>query len=161
MLRLRWHGTHIVYLLTKLHQRRILSGTFVLSAGAMSDYYERAVILRQKIREDFQNAFTTQGIDVLMTPTTPSGPFAIHNRQVKEDPVGMYLNDVMTIPANMAGVPAISVPAALTTSGDLPLGLQLMGARRMEDKVLQVANALEQHAQFASLVPDRVYEARR
>ncbi|GAB9471595.1 hypothetical protein Gpo141_00008799 [Globisporangium polare] len=142
-------------------QRRILSGTFVLSAGAMSDYYERAVILRQKIREDFQNAFTTQGIDVLMTPTTPSGPFAVHNRQVKEDPVGMYLNDVMTIPANMAGVPAISVPAALTTSGDLPLGLQLMGARRTEDKVLQVANALEQHAQFASLVPDRVYEARR
>lgn len=127
----------------------------------MSDYYERAVILRQKIREDFATAFETQGIDVLLTPTTPSGPFALHNKQVKEDPVGMYLNDVMTIPANMAGVPAISIPASLTTSGDLPLGLQLIGARKTEDKVLQVANALEQHAKFASLIPARVYESRR
>lgn len=127
----------------------------------MSDYYERAVILRQKIREDFQNAFKNQGIDVLMTPTTPSGPFAVHNKQVKEDPVGMYLNDVMTIPANMAGVPAISIPAALTNSGELPLGLQLMGARKTESKVLQVANALERHAKFSSLIPARVYEPRR
>uniref|UniRef100_K3X8K8 Glutamyl-tRNA(Gln) amidotransferase subunit A, mitochondrial n=1 Tax=Globisporangium ultimum (strain ATCC 200006 / CBS 805.95 / DAOM BR144) TaxID=431595 RepID=K3X8K8_GLOUD len=142
-------------------QRRILSGTFVLSAGAMSDYYERAVILRQKIRDDFQNAFKNQGIDVLMTPTTPSGPFAVHNKQVKEDPVGMYLNDVMTIPANMAGVPAISIPASLTSGDEFPLGLQLMGARKTEEKVLQVANALERHAQFSSLIPESVFEARR
>ncbi|RLN59899.1 hypothetical protein BBJ29_001908, partial [Phytophthora kernoviae] len=109
-------------------QRRILSGTFVLSAGAMSDYYERGVILRQRIRQDFQRAFEEQGVDVLLTPTTPSGPFPVHNKQAKEDPVGMYLNDVMTVPANMAGVPSISLPAALTTDGDYPLGLQLMGA---------------------------------
>lgn len=127
----------------------------------MSDYYERAVILRQKIREDFQNAFENQGIDVLMTPTTPSGPFALHNKQVTEDPVGMYLNDVMTIPANMAGVPAISIPASLTNKGDLPLGLQLMGARQTEEKVLRVAHALEQRAGFSSLIPPRVYEPRR
>ncbi|KAF1315216.1 Aspartyl/glutamyl-trna, partial [Globisporangium splendens] len=142
-------------------QRRILSGTFVLSAGAMSDYYERAVILRQKIRDDFQNAFKNQGIDVLMTPTTPSGPFAVHNKQVREDPVCMYLNDVMTIPANMAGVPAISIPASLTSGGEFPLSLQLMGARKTEEKVLQVANALERHAQFLSLIPESVFEARR
>ncbi|TYZ64283.1 hypothetical protein PybrP1_013116 [[Pythium] brassicae (nom. inval.)] len=141
-------------------QRRILSGTFVLSAGAMSDYYERAVIVRQKIREDFENAFEAQGVDVLLTPTTPSGPFAVHNKLVKEDPVAMYLNDVMTIPANMAGVPAMSIPASLTSKGDHPLGLQLMGARRTEATVLRVAHALEQRADFASLIPSRVYESR-
>lgn len=126
----------------------------------MSDYYERAVLVRQKIRYDFENAFGTHGIDVLMTPTTPSGPFAVHNKLVKEDPVAMYLNDVMTIPANMAGIPAISIPASLTTKGDLPLGLQLMGARQAEAKVLQVAHALEQRADFSSLIPSRVYESR-
>ncbi|KAF4317647.1 hypothetical protein G195_008951 [Phytophthora kernoviae 00238/432] len=142
-------------------QRRILSGTFVLSAGAMSDYYERGVILRQRIRQDFQRAFEEQGVDVLLTPTTPSGPFPVHNKQAKEDPVGMYLNDVMTVPANMAGVPSISLPAALTTDGDYPLGLQLMGARKTEERLLQVANALEQHASFADLIPARVYATER
>ncbi|KAE9059150.1 Glutamyl-tRNA(Gln) amidotransferase subunit A, partial [Phytophthora fragariae] len=142
-------------------QRRILSGTFVLSAGAMSDYYERGVVLRQRIREDFQQAFQEQGIDVLLTPTTPSGPFPIHNKKAKEDPVSMYLNDVMTVPANMAGVPSISIPAALTSDGDYPLGLQLMGARKTEERLLQVANALEQHASFGDLVPTRVYATER
>ncbi|CAH0493186.1 unnamed protein product [Peronospora farinosa] len=138
-------------------QRRILSGTFVLSAGAMSDYYERGVILRQRIRQDFQRAFEEQGLDVLLTPTTPSGPFPICSKQAKEDPVSMYLNDVMTVPANMAGVPSISLPAALTSDRNYPLGLQLMGARKMEDRLLQVANALEQRANFCKLVPARVY----
>ncbi|KAG2767964.1 Glutamyl-tRNA(Gln) amidotransferase subunit A [Phytophthora cactorum] len=142
-------------------QRRILSGTFVLSAGAMSDYYERGVILRQRIRRDFQRVFEEQGIDVLLTPTTPSGPFPVENKQAKEDPVSMYLNDVMTVPANMAGVPAISVPAALTSEGDYPLGLQLMGARKTEERLLQVANALEQRASFGGLVPARVYATER
>ncbi|KAG7392614.1 Trimeric GatFAB AmidoTransferase(AdT) complex subunit [Phytophthora pseudosyringae] len=142
-------------------QRRILSGTFVLSAGAMSDYYERGVILRQRIRQDFQRAFKEQGVDVLLTPTTPSGPFPVHNKQAEEDPVSMYLNDVMTVPANMAGVPSISVPAALTRDGDYPLGLQLMGARKTEERLLQVANALEQRASFGDLVPARVYETER
>ncbi|KAH7479640.1 Glutamyl-tRNA(Gln) amidotransferase subunit A [Phytophthora ramorum] len=142
-------------------QRRILSGTFVLSAGAMSDYYERGVILRQRIRQDFERAFQEQGVDVLLTPTTPSGPFPVHNKQAMEDPVSMYLNDVMTVPANMAGIPSISIPAALTSDGDYPLGLQLMGARKTEERLLQVANALEQRASFASRVPARVYETKR
>ncbi|CAH0473337.1 unnamed protein product [Peronospora belbahrii] len=138
-------------------QRRILSGTFVLSAGAMSDYYERGVILRQRIRQDFERVFLEQGVDALLTPTTPSGPFPIHIKQVKEDPVSMYLNDVMTVPANMAGLPSISLPAALTNDGDYPLGLQLMGAYKMEDCLLQVATAIEQQAHFRQLVPARVY----
>ncbi|CAI5709001.1 unnamed protein product [Hyaloperonospora brassicae] len=142
-------------------QRRILSGTFVLSAGAVSDYYERGTILRQHIRRDFQRAFGDQGIDVLLTPSTPSGPFSIHNKQVKEDPVSMYLNDVMTVPANLAGVPSISLPAALTQSGDLPLGLQLMGPHKKEERLLQVASALEQRANFRELVPARVYATGR
>ncbi|KAG1697559.1 hypothetical protein DVH05_016000 [Phytophthora capsici] len=142
-------------------QRRILSGTFVLSAGAMSDYYERGVIVRQRIRQDFQRAFQDQGVDVLLTPTTPSGPFPVHNTQAKEDPVSMYLNDVMTVPANMAGIPSISIPAALTSDGDYPLGLQLMGARKTEERLLQVANALEQHASFRDLIPTRVYQTER
>lgn len=127
----------------------------------MSDYYERGVVLRQRIRQDFQRVFEEQDVDVLLTPTTPSGPFPVHNKKAKEDPVSMYLNDVMTVPANMAGVPSISVPAALTTDGDYPLGLQLMGARKTEERMLQVANALEQRASFGDLVPERVYATER
>ena len=133
----------------------------MLSAGAVSDYYERGTILRQHIRRDFQRAFGDQGIDVLLTPSTPSGPFSIHNKQVKEDPVSMYLNDVMTVPANLAGVPSISLPAALTQSGDFPLGLQLMGPHKKEECLLQVASALEQRAKFRELVPARVYATGR
>ncbi|DAZ96943.1 TPA: hypothetical protein N0F65_012046 [Lagenidium giganteum] len=142
-------------------QRRMLSGTFVLSAGAVADYYERAVVIRQRIRQDFQDVFSAQNVDVLLTPTTPSGPFRVHDEKTEEDPVGMYLNDVYTIPANMAGIPALSVPVALTPSGDLPLGLQLMGGRREEAKLLQVAQALEQHAQFQQHVPEHVYAGTR
>uniref|UniRef100_M4BH82 Glutamyl-tRNA(Gln) amidotransferase subunit A, mitochondrial n=1 Tax=Hyaloperonospora arabidopsidis (strain Emoy2) TaxID=559515 RepID=M4BH82_HYAAE len=142
-------------------QRRILSGTFVLSAGAVSDYYERGVILRQHIRRDFQRAFEDQAIDVLLTPSTPSGPFSIHNKQAEEDPVSMYLNDVMTVPASLAGVPSISLPAALTKNGDFPLGLQLMGPHKKEDSLLQVANALQQRANFRKLVPACVYATDR
>lgn len=127
----------------------------------MTDYYERGVIIRQRIREDFDRAFSEHGIDVLLTPTTPTGPFPIHDKQTEEDPVSMYLNDVMTIPASMAGIPAISVPAALTNDGTHPLALQIVGGRKEEDKVLAVANALERRADFSKLVPDRVYSKRR
>lgn len=127
----------------------------------MADYYERGVVIRQRIREDFERAFRDNGIDVLLTPTTPSGPFPVRNKQTEDDPVSMYLNDVMTIPANMAGIPAVSLPAALTNDGSFPLGLQLMGANKAEDKILEVASALEQRAKFSDLIPDRVYEERR
>jgi aspartyl-tRNA(Asn)/glutamyl-tRNA(Gln) amidotransferase subunit A len=138
-------------------KRRILSGTFVLSAGAMSDYYERAVVIRERIRQDFDACFES-GVDVLMTPTTPSGPFRVQE-QSEDDPVAMYLNDVMTIPANMAGVPSISVPTALTTN-TLPLGIQLMGARKHEEDMFQVAKALQKYARFDRLVPEQVYQPR-
>ncbi|TDH73235.1 uncharacterized protein CCR75_006221 [Bremia lactucae] len=138
-------------------QRRILSGTFVLSAGGISDYYERSVILRQRIRLDFRRVFQEQGVDVLLAPTTPSGPFPVQNKLAKIDPVSMYLNDVMTVPSSMAGVPSISVPAALTSNGDYPLGLQLMSGRNGEERLLMVAQALEQRANFSRQVPARVY----
>ncbi|GMF19008.1 unnamed protein product [Phytophthora fragariaefolia] len=105
--------------------------------------------------------YSEHGVDVLLTPTTPSGPFPLHSKKTKEDPVRMYLNDVMTVPANMAGIPAISVPAALTSDGDYPLGLQLMGARKTEELVLKVANALEQRATFGGCIPTRVYATER
>lgn len=145
-------------------QRRLLSGTFVLSAGAISEYYERGVITRHKIRQDFDRAFNVLGIDALLTPTTPTGPFAIkHDAEssaavINDDPVSMYLNDVMTIPANLAGIPAISVPVALTENGEHPLGLQLMSARNNEEKMLNIAQTLEEYAKFRdTCVPDRVY----
>ncbi|KAJ0402036.1 hypothetical protein ATCC90586_010184 [Pythium insidiosum] len=142
-------------------KRRILSGTFVLSAGAMSDYYERGVIIRQKIRQDFERVFSDLRVDALLTPTTPTGPFLVHDRKNADDPVAMYLNDVMTIPANLAGVPAVSVPAALTRDGSYPLGLQLLSARKQEDTLLRVAQALEQHADFGSNIPERVFDGTR
>ncbi|KAI9905389.1 hypothetical protein PsorP6_013921 [Peronosclerospora sorghi] len=156
-------GLHDLYCRTRSEgfgdevQRRLLSGTFVLSASAVSEYYERGVMLRHRMRQDFHQVFQEQGLDVLLTPTTPTGPFSIHNHQAKADPVSMYLNDVMTVPANLAGVPAISLPAALTKDGTYPLGLQLIGAYKMEDRVLQVAHALEQWTHFDKLVPARVY----
>ncbi|KAL7995470.1 putative amidase [Plasmopara halstedii] len=138
-------------------QRRVLSGAFVLSAGAKTDYYERGLVLRQRVRHDFQRVFDEQRIDVLLTPTTPSAPFLVRSEQAKEDPVAMYLNDVMTVPANLAGLPSISIPVALTMDGSYPLGLQLMGACKTEERVLQVANAIEQQAHFRSQIPARVF----
>ncbi|KAF0734509.1 hypothetical protein Ae201684P_005491 [Aphanomyces euteiches] len=137
-------------------QRRILSGTFVLSAGAFSDYYERAVLVRQQIRDDFA-ATLGSGIDVLLTPTTPSGPFGLHT---KADPIDMFMNDIMTIPASLAGLPSISVPAATTTDG-FPLGLQLIAAPKQEDTLLRVALAMESHANFDQHIPPRVLTAAR
>jgi aspartyl-tRNA(Asn)/glutamyl-tRNA(Gln) amidotransferase subunit A len=133
----------------------------VLSAGAVSDYYERGVIIRQKIRDDFDRVFQELGVDALLTPTTPTGPFPVNDKKTKSDPVAMYLNDVMTIPANLAGVPAISIPAATTRDGKYPLGLQLMSAREHEEKMLHVAQALESHADFMRVVPERVYHGKR
>ncbi|KDO33758.1 hypothetical protein SPRG_01639 [Saprolegnia parasitica CBS 223.65] len=138
-------------------QRRILSGTFVLSAGAFNDYYERAVIVRQRIRDDFAATFTS-GVDVLLTPTTPTGPFSLHGAA---DPIEMFMNDIMTIPASLAGLPALSLPAAITDDAGLPLGLQLIGAPKTEDRLLSAAVALEDRLGFRQLIPSRVYEGTR
>ena len=135
-------------------QRRILTGCFVASAGAAADYYEKALLVRRSVAADFNAAFAG-GVDVLLTPTTPSAPFEI--AAVGEvDPVTMFLNDVMTVPASLAGLPAISVPAALTVAEEggappLPLGLQLVGGAMQEHTLLRAAAALEARAGFQLL----------
>jgi aspartyl-tRNA(Asn)/glutamyl-tRNA(Gln) amidotransferase subunit A len=125
-------------------------GTYVLSAGYYDAYYIKAQKVRTKILRDFQQAFET--VDVLLTPTTPNAAFAIGEKM--DDPIQMYLNDVFTVPANLAGLPGISVPAGLSEDG-LPLGLQLIGRPFDEATVLRAAGVLEEAAGFDALPPRR------
>lgn len=125
--------------------RRILIGTYVLSAGYYDAYYLKAQKVRTRIADDFRSAF--QDVDVILTPTSPDKAFAIGSKA--DDPLAMYLNDVFTVPANLAGIPAISVPAGLSDDG-LPLGLQLIGPAFEEEKVLNAAWHLEQAAGFSA-----------
>ncbi len=124
-------------------KRRVLIGTYVLSAGYYDAYYLKAQKLRTLIAEDFRRAF--ESVDVILTPTTPFAAFPIGDKL--DDPIAMYLNDVLTAPSSLAGLPAISVPAGLSTEG-LPLGLQVIGAPFDEETVLRAAEALEQAADF-------------
>jgi len=124
-------------------QRRILIGTYVLSAGYYDAYYSRAQKLRTLIKRDFDQAFET--CDVLLTPSTPGPAFAVGAKT--SDPLEMYLQDVFTVTVNLAGLPGISVPAGLTASG-LPLGLQLIGKAFDEATLLRAASALETAADF-------------
>ena len=126
-------------------QRRIMIGTYVLSAGYYDAYYLRAQKVRTRIAEDFKNAW--QSCDALLTPTCPSAPFAIGRKL--NDPITMYLNDIFTVTANLAGLPGISVPAALDKDG-LPLGLQIIGKALDEDTVFAAAGALEKAANFTA-----------
>lgn len=126
-------------------RRRIMIGTYVLSAGYYDAYYLRAQKVRTKIADDFRNAW--EKCDVLLTPTAPSAAFPV-GRKIN-DPVQMYLNDVFTVTANLAGLPAISVPAALDGSG-LPLGLQVIGKALDESTVFKAAGALEKAAGFSA-----------
>jgi aspartyl-tRNA(Asn)/glutamyl-tRNA(Gln) amidotransferase subunit A len=127
-------------------RRRILIGTYVLSAGYYDAYYLKAQKVRALIQRDFDEAYKT--VDAILTPATPSSAFAIGEKQ--DDPVTMYLNDVFTVPANLAGLPGISVPAGLDASG-LPLGLQVLGRAFDEETVFRVAAALEAAAGFDAL----------
>lgn len=127
-------------------KRRILIGTYVLSAGYYDAYYVKAQKVRRLIAQDFDKAFET--CDVLLTPTAPSAAFALGENQ--DDPVTMYLNDVFTVPASLAGVPAMSVPAGLNAQG-LPLGLQLIGKRWDELTMVKAGRALEAAAGFKGL----------
>ena len=131
-------------------KRRILIGTYVLSSGYYDAYYLRAQKVRTLILRDFTRVF--HDVDALVTPTTPSAAFAQGEKM--DDPVKMYLNDVFTVPASMAGVPAMSVPAGLDEGG-LPLGLQVIGRPFDEETVLAVGAALERAAGFAALPPMR------
>jgi aspartyl-tRNA(Asn)/glutamyl-tRNA(Gln) amidotransferase subunit A len=124
-------------------QRRILIGTYVLSAGYYDAYYARAQKLRTLIKRDFDQAF--ERCDVLLTPATPGPAFGVGEKTA--DPVSMYLNDVFTVTVNLAGLPGLAVPAGLSDSG-LPLGLQLIGKPFDEGTVLKAGLAIEEAANF-------------
>jgi len=127
-------------------KRRILIGTYVLSAGYYDAYYLKAQKVRALIQKDFNDAYQT--VDAILTPTAPSAAFAIGENQ--DDPIKMYLNDVFTVPASLAGLPGISVPVGLSGDG-LPLGLQILGKAFDEETVLKVGGVLEQAAGFDAL----------
>jgi len=126
-------------------KRRILIGTYVLSAGFYDAYYTQAQKVRTLIARDFERAF--EQCDVLLTPTAPSAAFALGEKQA--DPLAMYLNDVFTVPASLAGLPAMSVPGGLDKDG-LPLGLQIIGKPLDEQGVLNAGLAIEQRAGFTA-----------
>jgi len=124
-------------------KRRLIIGAYVLSAGFYDAYYVRALKVRRRIAEDFDNVWGK--VDAILTPSTPSAAFALGDKQV--DPLQMYLNDIFTVTANLAGLPGISVPAGVDAGG-LPLGLQVIGKALDEATVFQVAGALEKAAGF-------------
>jgi aspartyl-tRNA(Asn)/glutamyl-tRNA(Gln) amidotransferase subunit A len=128
-------------------KRRIMIGTYVLSAGFYDAYYNRARKVRALIKRDFEDAFH-QGVDAILTPATPSAAFGL-GEMAEASPVEMYLNDVFTVTVNLAGLPGISVPAGLDGRG-LPLGLQLIGRPWQEDELLNVAQRLETEAGFVA-----------
>ncbi len=127
-------------------RRRILVGTYVLSAGYYDAYYAKAQKVRRLIADDFAKAF--QSVDVILTPTAPSAAFAIG--ETDDNPVTMWLNDVFTIPTSLAGLPGLSLPTGLSTDG-LPLGLQLIGRPFDEETVLKVAEVMEKAAGFTAV----------
>jgi aspartyl-tRNA(Asn)/glutamyl-tRNA(Gln) amidotransferase subunit A len=128
-------------------QRRVMIGTYVLSAGFYDAYYNRARKVRTLIKRDFEEVFA-QGVDAILTPATPSAAFGLGEMK-DADPVQMYLNDVFTVTVNLAGLPGIAVPAGLNKQG-LPLGLQLIGRPWEEADLLNHAYVLEQAAGFVA-----------
>ena len=124
-------------------KRRIMIGTYVLSAGYYDAYYVKALKVRRRIADDFDRAFET--VDALLTPTAPSAAFSLGDRS--DDPVAMYLNDIFSVTVNLAGLPGMSVPAGLDATG-LPLGLQLIGRALDEGTLFSLGGALEKAADF-------------
>ena len=131
-------------------QRRVMIGTYVLSAGFYDAYYYRARRVRALIKRDFELAFAA-GVDAILTPATPSSAFGL-GEMANADPVEMYLNDVFTVTVNLAGLPGIAVPVGLDAKG-LPLGLQLIGKPWAEAELLNHAYVLEQAAGFVAKAP--------
>ncbi|MBB4215618.1 Asp-tRNA(Asn)/Glu-tRNA(Gln) amidotransferase GatCAB subunit A [Rhizobium anhuiense] len=125
-------------------KRRIMIGTYVLSAGYYDAYYIRAQKVRTLIKRDFELAFDA-GVDAILTPATPSSAFGVADENLAADPVKMYLNDIFTVTVNMAGLPGIAVPAGLDQKG-LPLGLQLIGKPFDEETLFKTAHIIEQAA---------------
>ena len=128
-------------------KRRIMIGTYVLSAGFYDAYYVKALKVRRRIAEDFTNAWAQ--CDAILTPATPSAAFELGDQAKAADPVQMYLNDVFTVTTNLAGLPGMSVPAGLDAQG-LPLGLQVIGRPLDEGTVFSVGAALEKAAAFTA-----------
>ena len=124
-------------------QRRIMIGTYVLSSGYYDAYYLKAQKVRKLIKNDFDEAY--KKVDAILTPSTPSSAFKIGEK--KNDPVSMYLNDIFTVPVNLAGLPAISIPAGHDATG-YPLGLQIIGKAFKEQEVLNLAYAMEEKINF-------------
>jgi aspartyl-tRNA(Asn)/glutamyl-tRNA(Gln) amidotransferase subunit A len=129
-------------------QRRILIGTYALSAGYVDAFYHKAQQVRTLIRRDFDRAFAS--VDVLLTPTTPTTAFRAGSHA--DDPLAMYLADLLTIPANLAGLPALSLPCGFDDQG-LPIGLQMIGGVLQEERLLQVAHHYEQAARVMDRRP--------
>ena len=127
-------------------KRRILIGTYVLSAGYYDAYYLRAQKVRTKIVEDFNLAFNN--CDAILTPTAPTGAFKIGEKNI--DPVSMYMNDVFTVPASLAGLPAMSIPSGLDSNG-CPLGLQLIGKGFDEETLFSIGTVIENSANFKGI----------
>lgn len=129
-------------------RRRILLGTFVLSAGYYDAYYAKAQKVRTLIARDFDEAFSPSagGVDVILTPVTPTPAFKIGEKI--DDPLAMYLSDIFTIPANLAGLPALAMPVDgyRAERKELPVGFQLMGKRFRDDEVLAVGELYERAA---------------
>jgi aspartyl-tRNA(Asn)/glutamyl-tRNA(Gln) amidotransferase subunit A len=130
-------------------QRRIILGTYALSAGYYDAYYGKASQIRSLIMQDFQRAY--EACDVLLSPVAPTPAFRIGENT--DDPLTMYMSDVFTLSANLAGIPGISVPCGLS-SGGLPIGLQIMGPHFSEDRLLQAAYHFEQNTAFHQQRPE-------
>lgn len=129
-------------------KRRIMIGTYVLSAGYYDAYYLKAQKVRRLIRDDFLNAF--KQCDIILTPTAPTAAFPIGDKSMQENPINMWLNDVFTVSVNLAGLPGMSLPAGLSEDG-LPLGLQLIGRAFDEETIFRTASVLEQEIKFERL----------
>ncbi len=130
-------------------KRRIMIGTYVLSSGYYDAYYLKAQKVRQLIKKDFDDAY--KKVDAILTPSTPSSAFKIGEK--KDDPVSMYLNDIFTVPVNLAGLPAISIPAGLDKQG-YPLGLQIIGKPFDEQNILNIAYSMEEKINFKNKILD-------
>ena len=130
-------------------QRRIMIGTYVLSSGYYDAYYLKAQKVRKLIKNDFDEAY--KKVDAILTPSTPSSAFKIGEK--KDDPVSMYLNDIFTVPVNLAGLPAISIPAGHDVAG-YPLGLQIIGKAFKEQEILNLAYAMEDKINFKNKITD-------
>ncbi len=130
-------------------KRRIMIGTYVLSSGYYDAYYLKAQKVRRLIKKDFDDAYTK--VDAILTPSTPSSAFKIGEKT--DDPISMYLNDIFTVPVNLAGLPGISIPAGVDKKG-YPLGLQIIGKAFDEQTILNIAYSMEEKINFKNKITD-------